>query len=68
MLSGVYALFICLSLFCVQGTLTEGEGSVQFTSLYLLVKIRLFWKYDLPLLQCKQPYWGGQLYWAFPFS
>ncbi len=48
--------------------LIEGEGSVQFTSLYLLVEIRLFWKYDLPLLQSKQPYWGGQLYWAFPFS
>ncbi len=34
----------------------------------LVQPIILYLKYYFPLLQNKLPWWGGQLYWSFPFS
>ncbi len=40
----------------IQGTLTEGEGSVQLTSLYYLVLINCFWYWEHHLLFYKTSY------------
>jgi len=53
-----------------QGSLTEGEISVQLTPLYSLVYTSSFcieYAY-FSVLQNKLSQWEGQVYWVFPFS
>ncbi len=43
-------------------------STVDLLVLTRLDQLLFYWKYYIPLLQNKLPKWGGQLYWAFPFS
>ncbi len=73
--ASLFIYYVCgwsLALFTnvCTGFLTEGEGSIRLTSLYLVqISCFLYWRYIFSVLQNNLSSWGGREYWAFfPFS